>query len=693
MGAFMTTARARWWGCKVARLALGSLALIAGCGGGTGARNDGGGAGLAGTGVGGRAGGGGPAGSGGAAGSGGPAGSGGAAGSVANDGGTDSIPRGLFEETSTWFYNNVPAIDVLFMVDDSPGMDAAQATLRAALPRFMNVLKGQNGSGPDLHIGVITSSVSVGNDDISGCTSSQLNDGALRVPAAGCALNPGSMFISSSGGANPQNNFTGDITAALQCIVQVGSAGCGLEQPLASISRSLGYGFLAPAPNQGFLRSDASLVIVLLSNEDDCSATSTSFYDVSTFNLASQLGPPNFRCSEFGVLCDGVPPARRAPNGLVTDTVNYTSCVSAEDKGMLVPVATVAARIKAQKVDPAGQILVASINAPTKPYQVHWGAAPITGDPPWPAITHSCTAANGSVGDPGVRLDQFVRSFSDNGFEASVCDGDYGAMLEAVARRALQLGTHGCFAKTLRDADANPSDGVQPDCVVTDYVLDAAANQRVAHGVPACASNGGAPPCWRYIDASDNPPLCPAGQSQIIVDRGSAAPDGRETQITCGVCPVGAQDPAAGCAGGPTVAVGAAGNPGVPNALAHIGRPCELGISDLPRDGTASVASPASECPTDLCLYPMLEKDADTGPLCTATCSSDADCAPGELAPNLSTPSALCKHGFVCNVQMTTGPYCCQKMCVCSDFVVVPQGGFQLPAACLPGAATSCPNI
>ncbi len=51
--------------------------------------------------------------------------------------------------------------------------------------------------------------------------------------------------------------------------------------------------------------------------------------------------------------------------------------------------------------------------------------------------------------------------------------------------------------------------------------------------------------------------------------------------------------------------------------------------------------------------------------MCTAGCSTDDDCSD-------SDPGTLCKKGFICTWPTTTGSFCCQKMCVCHDFVVVP---------------------
>jgi hypothetical protein len=40
----------------------------------------------------------------------------------------------------------------------------------------------------------------------------------------------------------------------------------------------------------------------------------------------------------------------------------------------------------------------------------------------------------------------------------------------------------------------------------------------------------------------------------------------------------------------------------------------------------------------------------------------------------------------------TVGDFCCQKMCVCRDFVVEPGGGFTEPAVCTQ-ASFGCRNV
>jgi hypothetical protein len=111
-----------------------------------------------------------------------------------------------------------------------------------------------------------------------------------------------------------------------------------------------------------------------------------------------------------------------------------------------------------------------------------------------------------------------------------------------------------------------------------------------------------------------------------------------------------------------------------------VGRICFIG-----GDGGADeniVASPALECQSRTCLHVQGgEQD-----LCTAECSEDGDCEKVDESP--------CVQGFACMVPVVVGPFCCKKLCVCKDYLVIPDGGIPSPAACDPGVATNeCCNL
>ena len=253
----------------------------------------------------------------------------------------------------------------------------------------------------------------------------------------------------------------------LSCVTLLGDRGCGFEHQLGSIARALGTdGSPMPVENAGFLRPDAELAIVVLSNEDDCSAPAmTPLYSLSSEpqNLTNSLGPiANYRCNEFGHLCIDpagdpqrlIPPPETPPADVQgptsAPTLNLTGCESLDTDGLLIPVRTLVSGIRALKSDPDNQIVVAAIVAPPTPYTVAWvpavGGQNTRPGELWPQMEHSCggpggvnplgqVASDGSFGDPAVRIAQWVKGFGDNGVVTSVCDANYASAFGAIAAK------------------------------------------------------------------------------------------------------------------------------------------------------------------------------------------------------------------------------------------------------------------
>jgi hypothetical protein len=352
-------------------------------------------------------------------------------------------------------------LDLLFMLDNSSSMETAQANLKANMASFMDVLKTLPGGLPDLHVAVVSSDMGAGDgSSIMGCSVTGDNGVFHYQATGGCTstgLDPTATFIASTGGANPVTNFgTQDITTVFQCITGVGATGCGFEHQLASVARALGAdGSPPPSQNAGFLRPNAVLGIVMLSNEDDCSgAPGDPLFNPTSSQLNSMYGPTaNFQCNEWGHLCVSpttgqlVQPSRYAPNNLTSDVVTYSpaggpdNCQSFEGSPVLTPVGAFANGVKALKVAPDKQILVAAIVGPAAEYTVTWQAAPTPDVGPWPRIRHSCGDENAATGfaDPAVRILQFVQQFGANGVYDSFCQASYDFTLHAMATRLGQV--------------------------------------------------------------------------------------------------------------------------------------------------------------------------------------------------------------------------------------------------------------
>jgi hypothetical protein len=409
-------------------------------------------------------------------------------------------------------------VDILFMIDDSAGMTARQSKLTAVFSTFVDTLKAIPGGLPNLHLAVISSSMGAGrNPSIDHCPQGG-DQGTFRTKPLGttCAkasLAPGQNFIIN---INGMTNYTGELADAFSCIAPLGSGGCGFEHQFASVLRALGAdGAPAPAQNAGFLRPNAYLQIVMLTDEDDCSAPPDSdLFDSSSMTLTDPLGPlQSYRCNEFGHLCGG----KRPPRTPVGPTDLSGTCVSAED-GRLLRVADVVTALKRLKPDPA-RVLVSAIAAPTSPYVVNTGPSQVKGDQSmWPYVEPSCMTADGTYGDPAVRIAQWVKAFGANGLFEQICQDTFAPALQAIANQAGQM---------VSGAQCLPPTVTPSRCALVDHFVTA-TGQITDVPLPACDASATSASCWSTTTSA----LCARG-ALVQLTRPPGTPVPEATTATC----------------------------------------------------------------------------------------------------------------------------------------------------------------
>jgi hypothetical protein len=432
-------------------------------------------------------------------------------------------------------------LDVLFVIDDSSSMAPLQRKLAASFPVFIRVLENLPGGLPNLHLGVVSSSMGAGrNPTIEGCPPGG-DQGAFHSAPVGetCSrgrLLPDQTFISNIGG---NANYTGELADAFGCIAALGDRGCGFEHPFASALRALGAdGRPPPRENAHFLRPHAYLLVVLITNEDDCSAPPDSaLFDSSSALISDPLGPlTSYRCNELGHSCGGAPPPRTpsAPVNL-SDT-----CHSAED-GRLLGVANVVSALKRLKDDPT-KVLVSAIAGPRAPYVVGTTDAQLPDVAPWPIVQPSCsqTEADGSLtyGDPAVRVADWVNAFGANGVFQSICADSFAPALQAIAASARVGAEPSCIGGDVLDTSGALWTGATtPDCVVVDHAFSE-SGAREDSVLPPCPAGESAGPtaCWT-LEVS--PQVC-APHPAIRFNRpGASRPFDLDTTVSCSVrvCP------------------------------------------------------------------------------------------------------------------------------------------------------------
>jgi hypothetical protein len=451
------------------------------------------------------------------------------------------LPNGKMISTAPTFDESVNSdLDIVFMIDNSGSMREEQDNLSRNFPIFISALESLPEGLPNVHIGVLSSDLGAGRftgAGVEGCTRLGGDGGIFQALPRGnngtCTSAPRPESYLTANGT--KQNFAGSISDALSCIADLGTRGCGFEHQLGSVWRALGGDTGGvPAKNAGFLRDDALLAIVLITDEDDCSAPDdTDLFDPSQTLVTDPLGPiDSYRCNEFGHLCNGAPPPRTMA------AMNLMNCQSNEN-GKLMRVADFVSFFKTLKSNP-DDVIVAAITGPTTPYSVQLDRVRdrATGSTEMePRIVPSCMSSNGSAA-PAVRLQQFIDAFGVNGTVESICEGDFSPAMARIGDKIAGRIRHQCLEKPPVDNDPARA-GLQANCEV--YQESTTSDGPIRTSIDSC--DDALPPCWRIQPDS----TCPGTGTEVIVDRGAIpAPPRTSITVLCETCE-SEQDPR--CAG------------------------------------------------------------------------------------------------------------------------------------------------
>ena len=417
---------------------------------------------------------------------------------------------------------NERQLDILFMVDNSQSMVPLQAKLNASFPAFASLLKALPLGLPDLHLAVISSDTGPGKYDLPSyhCAFGGDRGQFQSQPRANCALPPlaaGNTFLSASANQSVKN-YTGDIIDAFTCIAALGDQGCGFEGQLKSVRWALDPSRV-PIQNPNFLRDGATLVVILVTNEDDCSLPDDSdLVDPTQTLMSSALGPLwSYRCNEFGHLCNVNGTLQSPPRGAAT---SLEGCVSNDSPtGKLTKIADEIAFLKTLKRDP-NQLIVAAITGPATPYSIEMIQQGMDVEP-HPSVVHSCMQSAGEYADPAIRLKQWVDAFGVNGILASICDASFTAPLQTIAAKIGTLFGPVCVSGAFSTPPTS--------CQVVDRSLSSAGAVQDTP-LPSCAAVANVAPCWTL---SDDATGCVNGKRLAINRGGAAQPANVSTYYRC----------------------------------------------------------------------------------------------------------------------------------------------------------------
>lgn len=299
-------------------------------------------------------------------------------------------------------------VDILWLVDNSQSMAEEQAELAARFREFIDALVDLRA---DFHIGVITTDMQAPEE--SGRLQVRpgrvfLPTGGLGVPAelaAACAgleaeLRAGQPFLTRSMYADANDNIDVErLQQDFQCIASAGIAGSSFERGLDALDRALSPDLLQGF-NQGFVRDDAFLAIIFLTDEDDCS---------------------------FG--------------GAFTP-VSDAECYIAETRDRMVPVEDIYQRLVELKNGDEGKVLIAGIIGDEDGRELQPRATYT------PIFSCAAPGATDAAGAPAIsarngrRYRELVELAGARGIEESICQADFTNALRRIGevlRRTLDV--------------------------------------------------------------------------------------------------------------------------------------------------------------------------------------------------------------------------------------------------------------
>jgi hypothetical protein len=424
-------------------------------------------------------------------------------------------PEPLPDQQTDDYYavNPIRDVDMLFVIDDSGSTGNKQMAFARNFPAFMQSLRAIPGGLPNVRIGVVTSDLGAGGV-MTGNNCAASGDGGRFfttdvTTGANCGLQPNEQYITNT---NLLPNM--QIETVFACMARRNANGCGYEHQLQAANVALHPTAVNPM-NANFLRENAYLAIVFLTDEDDCSGTPDS---AAFFTGAAPAGiNDNSKCAAAGHLCNGAPP----PGMIFSTPLNNCQANPTPMPGTLIPVDQIVADIKGLKPGHEEKIIVAAIagwppdgNPAGVNYAMRGGALV--------DIAQICTAGGG--GTPALRIKAFLDSFKNNTLQ-TICQADYTMALKTIGDLVGTVVGNPCISAPVVDTDLLKA-GVQADCVVEDQV------NGVITPLPRC-DLATTKPCWSLAAAS----TCTASGFQMAIDRGGKEPPvGLRQAVKCRTC-------------------------------------------------------------------------------------------------------------------------------------------------------------
>lgn len=418
--------------------------------------------------------------------------------------------------------NPIRKVDILFIVDNSGSMSEEQQNLATNFPVFMQELGMIQGG--DFHIASVST-------DLGGGTAMTVNAQCNRpngdrgifcsaqtpVPGMPGVWAP-TDFCQRCGVMNQRYlqtlnpNFTGDLPSVFSCMARFGTAGCGFEQSSEAFRLAL-----AAPENAGFLREDAYLAFILITDEEDCSVPPDS--QLLSQPVAGQDW--SLRCYLEAVTCQGM-----KNDGSVNVDRPLNECQVADNQGLINVQQQVDAILGFKNNDPNLIIAAGIFGWPVGQEATARYRITSAGGLGERGMREVCSSPGLGSATPAYRVKRFVESFPNHSIYP-ICQNDFRQAMQRIGEKIRATVGPPCVDRPLVDIDTQAA-GVQADCNVMERTPD--GNGRwIEKVVPRCEANL-AGPCWTLTAE----PTCTASGYLINIDRKGEMPvEGTQQSIRC----------------------------------------------------------------------------------------------------------------------------------------------------------------
>ncbi len=465
----------------------------------------------------------------------------------------------------------VSDVDILFVIDNSGSMANPQMQLSANFAAFLNVLEAPE-AGLNYRIGITTTDAG-GNPQ---CPAAVYRPAGGKLVLSSCLdrIDDGDFvfrnidfsyacteFCNKSGGvigsqisvastttdkdgtprprhwieyADGQSNIQGvsSNTEAFQCFGPQGVSGCGFEAHLESMYKALELSNQQiSVTNYDFVRAEANLAVVFVSDETDCSWKDSKKEIFTPANKVFWADPDGFQpssalCINAGVQCFGGP-------GTYTDcqAANYDLAgqVGATDEdAVLEPlskyVGFVQNLVEQKQAINGASVLVSLLAGVPVGYESFATEIPYAdaedeliqedfGIGPGCIVPNPDDPTDPDIAIPPVREREFAEAFVDDPSTErnlySICEASYTTALQTIATKIRDRTRPPCVPLCVRDINPE-TPTVVPACTVRQQNLGMGTKS----DLPECIDQGGtwtlpmgAPSCWApLVDKSSQTP-------------------------------------------------------------------------------------------------------------------------------------------------------------------------------------------